>query len=55
MEPRMDPRAQAPEGYEAMMALESYLARCGLDHPLLDLVRLRVSQINGCAYCIDMH
>jgi AhpD family alkylhydroperoxidase len=38
-----------------MLALESYLAGCGLEHQLLHLVKLRVSQMNGCAYCIDMH
>ncbi|MEM9454671.1 MAG: carboxymuconolactone decarboxylase family protein [Myxococcota bacterium] len=39
----------------AMMDLERHLAQCSLDEALLELVRLRVSQINGCAYCIDMH
>jgi AhpD family alkylhydroperoxidase len=38
-----------------MLALESYLSDCGLEPALLDLVRLRASQINGCAFCIDMH
>jgi AhpD family alkylhydroperoxidase len=37
------------------MGLESYLSECGLDQPLLELIRLRASQINGCAYCIDTH
>jgi AhpD family alkylhydroperoxidase len=41
--------------YEAMDAPEQYLATCGLDLGLLNLVRLRASQINGCAYCLDMH
>lgn len=40
---------------EAMMGLEKYLQQCGLEPKLLDLIKLRVSQINGCAYCIDMH
>lgn len=39
----------------AMYGLEAYLAQCGLEPPLLHLVKLRVSQINGCAYCLDMH
>jgi AhpD family alkylhydroperoxidase len=39
----------------AMYGLEAYLAKCGLEQPLLHLLKLRVSQINGCAYCIDMH
>jgi AhpD family alkylhydroperoxidase len=40
---------------DAMLGLENYVAECGLDAPLLELVRLRASQLNGCAYCIDMH
>lgn len=38
-----------------MMGLEKYLHGSGMDSKLLDLVRMRVSQINGCAYCLDMH
>jgi len=38
-----------------MLGLETYLHRCGLDLKLLDLIKLRVSQINGCAFCLDMH
>lgn len=45
----------APGVMEAMSGLERYLARCGLERSLLELVKLRASQINGCAYCIDMH
>jgi AhpD family alkylhydroperoxidase len=45
--------AQGP--IKAMLGLETYLAKCGLEAPLLHLLKLRVSQINGCAYCIDMH
>jgi len=45
----------APGGYRAMMALEAYLHDTGLDQGLLHMVKLRASQINGCAYCIDMH
>jgi AhpD family alkylhydroperoxidase len=40
---------------KAMRCLEDYLAECGLEPSLLDLVRTRASQINGCAYCLDMH
>jgi AhpD family alkylhydroperoxidase len=48
--------AQAAPGiYEALDALDEYLAESGLDETILHLVRLRVSQLNGCAYCIDMH
>ena len=55
MEPRIDQRKVAPGAIKAMLGLESYLHKSSLDEPLLNLVRLRVSQINGCAYCIDMH
>jgi AhpD family alkylhydroperoxidase len=48
--------AKASSGvYKAMLALESYLGECGLEPNLLDLVRVRASQLNGCAYCLDMH
>jgi len=40
---------------EAMLGLEKYIRQSGLEESLLDLVKLRASQINGCAYCIDMH
>jgi len=45
----------APEAREALAALERYLARSGLDRRLVELVKLRVSMMNGCAYCVDMH
>lgn len=44
-----------PKASEAMLGLEAYVGDCGLEAPLLELVRLRASQINGCAYCLDMH
>lgn len=44
----------APEGYQAVAALDGYVRR-HLDHVLLDLVKLRASQLNGCAFCIDLH
>jgi AhpD family alkylhydroperoxidase len=54
MEPRID--TQALQGaYKAMLGLEQYLHSCGLEPGLLHLIKLRTSQINGCAYCIDMH
>ena len=40
---------------QLMLAIEGYLHGCGLDHGMLHLIKLRASQINGCAYCIDMH
>jgi AhpD family alkylhydroperoxidase len=45
----------APGIYEAMDALDGYLERCDVEKALIMLVQLRASQINGCAYCIDMH
>lgn len=45
----------APGVYDAMDPVDQYLDRSSLEAPLLHLVRLRASQINGCAYCIDMH
>jgi AhpD family alkylhydroperoxidase len=45
----------APGVFDAMDGLDRYLADCGLERPLLLLVQLRASQINGCAYCLDMH
>jgi AhpD family alkylhydroperoxidase len=55
MEPRMDYMKIAPDGYKAMSALESYVRQCGLEHPLLELIKTRASQVNGCAFCLDMH
>jgi AhpD family alkylhydroperoxidase len=55
VQPRLDYGKTAPGIYDAMDALDQYLAKCGLDEPLLHLVRLRASQLNGCAYCLDMH
>jgi AhpD family alkylhydroperoxidase len=55
MEPRFDFPKDAPEGHRAMMGIEEYVNQCGLEKGLLDLIKLRVSQINGCAFCIDMH
>ena len=54
MESRID-YTKAPGVMHAMLGLGKYLSQCGLDPGLLDLVNLRASQINGCAYCIDMH
>ena len=55
MEARIDYPKVGRGVYEAMLGLEKYLHQCGLEQKLLDLIKLRVSQINGCAYCIDMH
>jgi AhpD family alkylhydroperoxidase len=55
MEPRVNPFQTAPKGYQAVSALQQYVDSCGLERPLLALVKMRASQINGCAYCLDMH
>lgn len=44
-----------PKLVEAVLAVESYVNHCGLDTPLLALLRYRISQLNGCAYCLDRH
>ncbi len=55
MEPRISYYRVAHGAVEAMRGLETYVSQTGLEESLLELVRLRASQINGCAYCIDMH
>lgn len=45
----------SPGAYKAMIGLEQHLHACGLEERLIHLIKLRASQINGCAYCIDMH
>lgn len=55
MEPRLRYAKAAPGVYKAMLGLETYVNESGLERNLLDLVRLRASQINGCAFCLDMH
>jgi AhpD family alkylhydroperoxidase len=55
MEARLDYAAVAPGVMKAMAGLKAYLNSTELEPPLLELVKLRASQINGCAYCVDMH
>jgi AhpD family alkylhydroperoxidase len=55
MEPRLDFTKIAPEAYRALAALERYVHSSGVEAPLLHLIKMRASQINGCAYCLDMH
>jgi AhpD family alkylhydroperoxidase len=55
MEQRLNYATAAPGGVKAMLDLEKYVRGCGLEHSLLELVKMRASQINGCAYCLDMH
>jgi AhpD family alkylhydroperoxidase len=52
---RLRPDEIAPDGYKALRAVEAYLARSGLPKSLIELVKMRASQINGCAYCLDVH
>jgi len=55
MQSRIDFSKTSPGAYRAMYGLETYIRECGLEAPLLELVRTRASQINGCAFCLDMH
>jgi AhpD family alkylhydroperoxidase len=55
MRERIDYKKVSPEAYNAMLAVESCVRGSGLDHGLLELVKIRVSQINGCAFCLNMH
>lgn len=55
MEQRFNYFKAAPEAYKALSGVEAYLHGCGLEAGLLHLVKLRASQINGCAFCLDMH
>ncbi len=55
MQPRIDPYKHAPAAAKILLDLEHYVKNSGLEPSLLDLVKMRSSQINGCAYCIDMH
>ncbi len=55
MEPRLDFWKTAPQGIAALRGLSAYVEGSGLEHALLELVKTRASQINGCAYCLDMH
>ena len=55
MSPRMDYNAAAPAGMKALGGVYGYMLQTGLPKTLIELIYLRISQINGCAYCIDMH
>src|SRR5579875_3197182 len=55
MKPRIDYTRVEPEAVRAMYGLEDYIRSTGLERKLLELVKTRASQINGCAYCLDMH
>ena len=55
MQPRIDYRKFAQQPLKPLLEIEKYLTQCGLEHKLLHLIKMRASQINGCAYCLDMH
>jgi AhpD family alkylhydroperoxidase len=55
MKTRLNQYVAAPEAINAMMNLQAYVNGCGLEHSLMELVKIRASQINGCAFCLDMH
>jgi AhpD family alkylhydroperoxidase len=55
MTQRLEFEKIAPDALQAMLALETYVRRSGIDRMLLHLVKLRASVVNGCAYCVDMH
>ena len=52
---RLDFTQASPDAVKAMYALEAAIAKLGVEHALLELIRLRASQINGCAFCLEMH
>ena len=55
MEPRLDLYKASPDATKAMLAFSASTEKLGLEHSLLEIVKLRASQINGCAFCVDMH
>ena len=55
LEQRIDYTKVAPELFRRMLNLQQYTSEAGLDFKLVELVKIRVSQLNGCAYCLDMH
>lgn len=55
MEIRFNYRKANPEVFQAMMGLEQLMANSGIDPTLYELIKIRASQINGCAFCLDMH
>lgn len=55
MTPRLDASKVSPDAYRAIMGLELYVRHSGLEPSLIELIKLRASYMNGCAYCVDMH
>lgn len=52
---RLDYAQASPGAFKAMLGLEAHVRRSGLEHSLIELVKIRASQLNGCAFCLDMH
>jgi AhpD family alkylhydroperoxidase len=55
MKRRLNPYTAAPAAMQAVEGVEAYIQGCGLEKSLIELVKMRASQINGCAFCLDMH
>ncbi len=55
MQPRIDAARVGQNAYKAMLGLQAYVNECGLERSLLELMKIRASQINGCAFCLHMH
>ena len=55
MTTRLNAKAIAPDAFKALRGLQDYVDASGLEKPLIELVKVRASQINGCAFCINMH
>ncbi|MBC3205677.1 carboxymuconolactone decarboxylase family protein [Pseudomonas sp. SWRI111] len=55
MSPRLDYYSASPQAMKAMLAMEALTASLSIEQPLLQLIRIRASQLNGCAFCADMH
>src|SRR5690606_6034172 len=55
MQGRIKIDMSSDSAYQAMAGLEKYLAKCSIEKPLRELIKMRVSQINGCAFCLDLH
>src|SRR6516164_9358344 len=53
--PRLNAMSLAPALYKSVIAVETQIQNCGLEKSLIELVKMRASQINGCAFCLDMH
>ncbi|HEY3148589.1 MAG TPA: carboxymuconolactone decarboxylase family protein [Dongiaceae bacterium] len=55
MQQRINPTQTAPDAYKALAAVQAYVNKSGIERPVLELVKMRASQINGCAFCLHMH